>query len=205
VREQDLAIITANDAFAPGQLDQDGSHDSIVARGTTQSIRAEPIPRVCLAAIPTDAQVANRRAPAWAVRAAANIAAGRVTAPDENESSQLWRQTAASTRRSATRCSSTSASRGPWCRVGEAKRQRHPNARGACSDSHSEAEQAPARAPPPLSISRQTLRRTAAPAPGTRATLGARASRCPWKQPPDTDARFRRKAAVSAAGSSEAG
>ena len=85
--------------------------------------------------------------------------------------------------------------------LGEAKRQRHPNARGACSDSHSEAEQAPARAAaraaPPLSISRQTLRRTAAPAPGTRATLGARASRTPWKQPPDTDARFRRQGAAS--------
>ena len=83
--------------------------------------------------------------------------------------------------------------------LGEAKRQRHPNARGACSDSHSEAEQAPARAAAPLSISRQTLRRTAAPAPGTRATLGARASRCPWKQPPDTDARFRRDAGTESA------
>jgi hypothetical protein len=27
VRKHDLAIVTANDAFAPGQLDQHGSHD----------------------------------------------------------------------------------------------------------------------------------------------------------------------------------
>ena len=58
VREHDLAIVTANDAFAPGQLDQDGSHDSIVATGTTQSIRTEPIPPGCLAAIARDGQVA---------------------------------------------------------------------------------------------------------------------------------------------------
>jgi hypothetical protein len=41
VREHDLAIVTANDSFAPGQLDQDGSHDLIVATGTTQSTRTE--------------------------------------------------------------------------------------------------------------------------------------------------------------------
>jgi hypothetical protein len=34
VREHDLAIVTANDSFAPGQLDQNGSHDLIVAAGT---------------------------------------------------------------------------------------------------------------------------------------------------------------------------
>lgn len=34
VREQDLAIVTANDSFAPGQLDQDGSHHSIVTAET---------------------------------------------------------------------------------------------------------------------------------------------------------------------------
>lgn len=33
VREHDLAIVTANDAFTPGQLDQDGSHSPIVATG----------------------------------------------------------------------------------------------------------------------------------------------------------------------------
>ena len=42
VREHDLAIVTANDAFAPGELDQDDSQDSIVTTETTQSIRTEP-------------------------------------------------------------------------------------------------------------------------------------------------------------------
>jgi len=45
VREHDLAIVTTNNAFTAGQLDQDGSHDSIVTTGTTQSIRTGPIPR----------------------------------------------------------------------------------------------------------------------------------------------------------------
>jgi hypothetical protein len=37
VREHDLAIVTAHDAFAPGQLDQHGSHDSIVATGRLEA------------------------------------------------------------------------------------------------------------------------------------------------------------------------
>jgi hypothetical protein len=43
VREYDLAIVTSNDSFAPGQLDQDGSYDLIVASGThrgTQGVTA---------------------------------------------------------------------------------------------------------------------------------------------------------------------
>jgi len=47
---------TANDAFAPRQLDQDRGHDSIVATGTSRNNRTDPIPRVSLATIPPDAQ-----------------------------------------------------------------------------------------------------------------------------------------------------
>lgn len=49
VREHDLTIVTANDAFAPGQLDQDGSHDSVVAKGTTRIIRTERFHECALA------------------------------------------------------------------------------------------------------------------------------------------------------------